>query len=203
MKAMANRKPSYDFYLILATTCVLFAMSVICIYAMFYFKWTQVQEMAPVLKGHYMNQMNMVMAPFVVMLIVLLGICVPKRLLPVRWLNRFAGAMLVVTVAVSLLQDVKTGLLVVLWAALILQCGVLALALAGSERLHFTRTGYWVRLGSSLIHLGIVLFLFDLYFFQYQKMHLLLFWITTFATVVGMVFSFYADTVVRFFQKPQ
>jgi hypothetical protein len=54
-----------------------------------------------------------------------------------------------------------------------------------------------VRVGSSLIHLGLILFVFDLFFYQRQALHLFLFWITTGATVLGMLFCFYAETVVR------
>ena len=38
-------KSSYDYYLILATAVVLFVISAICIYGMFYFKLAQVQQL--------------------------------------------------------------------------------------------------------------------------------------------------------------
>lgn len=194
-----RRRASYDYSLILATVAVLFAISAICIWAMFYFKWAEVQQMTPALKGQYMAAMNRVMAPFAVALIVLLGICVPKRLLPVRLLNWVGGGLLLVFAAVAAFRGIVDGLLVVLVASLTLQLVVLVLAAAGSGWLHFTRSGYWLRLGSSLIHLGIVLFLLDLFFFRHQLLHLLLFWVTTIATVAGMLFSFYAENVVRLF----
>jgi len=51
--------------------------------------------------------------------------------------------------------------------------------------------------GSSLIHLGLILFVFDLFFYEKQSLHLFLFWVTTGATVIGMIFCFYAETVVK------
>ena len=143
------------------------------------------------------DRMNTIIAPFLICLILLLGICVPKRLLPTSWLNRVTLLLVALTVVVSLVTGLKNGLLFILAAALVLQTVVLSLALAGSKNLHFEKKGYWVRVGSSLIHLGLILFVFDLFFYQRQVLHLFLFWITTGATVLGMLFCFYAETVVR------
>jgi len=192
-----KRQASYDFYLILATALVLFIISVICIYGMFYFKFAQIHQMAPVIKASYMNRMNTVMAPFIICLILLLGICVPRRLLPTSWLNRVTVLLIVLVVGISLVMGIKNGMLFILAAALILQTVVLGLALGGSKNLHFEKKGYWVRVGSSLIHLGLILFVFDLFFYEKQTLHLFLFWVTTGATLFGMVFCFYAETVVK------
>ncbi len=193
----AAARYSYDYYLILATVVVLFVISAISIYAMFYFKWAEVQHMAPAVKAAYMDRMNAVMAPFAVALIVLLGICIPKRLLPVEWLNRSAVLLIGVAGLVSVWQGVKTGLLVVLGVSLLLQLVVLVLAIGGSRHLRFTHSGYWLRLGSSLMHLGLVLVLLDLVFYRFQTIHLLLFWITTLATVAGMASCFWSGTVLE------
>lgn len=190
-----QKKASYDFYLILATTVVLAAISAICIWAMFYFKMAQIHEMAPSLKIAWQNRMNTLIAPFVIGLIVLLGICIPKRLLPTTWLNRFAVFLITAAILTSWLVGVKSGLLLILCAALILQFLILIMALFGSDRLHFETKGYWARVGSSLIHLGLVLFILDLFFHRQQNLHLILFWITTGATVLGMTCCFYAESI--------
>ena len=203
---MKLTKGSYDFYLILATTVVLGIISAICIYAMFYFKMAQVQEMQPAIKAAYMNRMNLVISPFIIALILLLGICVPKRVMPTKWLNRFAGALIIIAVAVSIAASIQTGLLTVLAVSLALQLWVLILAVGGSAYLNFEKKGYWERLGSSLIHLGIILFIFDLFFYDRHTLHLVLFWITTLATVLGMLFSFYSESVAGFIKartRPQ
>lgn len=201
MEANMKKKGSLDYYLILATVAVLFAISIICIYSMFYFKLAQVQQMEPAIKAAYMSKMNTVISPFLIILILLLGICVPKRLLPTRWLIRSSVLLAVGALAVSVFQGIKMGLVVVLAAALILQIVVLIMALVGSERLNFTKKGYWVRVGSSLLHLGIILFVLDLFFYKQQALHLVLFWVTTVATVLGMIFCFYADSVVGLFRR--
>jgi uncharacterized membrane protein len=70
------------------------------------------------------------------------------------------------------------------------------MAMAGSRTLQFHKKGYWVRLGSSLIHLGLIIFILDLFFYPNKTVHLVLFWVTTGATILGMLFCFYAETAV-------
>jgi len=188
-------KSSYDFYLILATTMVLFAICLVTIYGMFYFKFAQIQQMAPAVKISYMERMNTIVAPFVICLILLLGICVPKRLLPTAWLNRVTVLLVFCAVLTGYFANVRAGIFLVLGTSFVLQLIVLVLALAGSRNLNFHKKGYWVRLGSSLIHLGLILFVFDLFLYEQKFLHLFLFWFTTGATVTGMIFCFYAETV--------
>ena len=190
-------KGHYDYYLILITAVVLFVISVICIYGMFYFKLAQVHQLPVAEKIGYMDSMNTVMAPFLIALIVLLGICVPKRLLPTSWLNRFSVILVLLALAAGFIWGIKVSLALVLIVSLVLQVVVLFMALAGSKELNFEKKGYWVRVGSSLLHLGLILFALDLFFYRYQVLHLVLFWITTASTLLGMVFCFYADSFSR------
>lgn len=193
---MAN-KNSYDFYLILATTVVLAAISLICVGAMFQFKAAAIHTLPPEAKVAWQEGMNNLVAPFLIVLLVLLGICVPKRLLPTVWLNRFAILLIVAATLVGYRFGVKSGLLVILCVALGLQMAVLILALLGSERVNFTTKSYWGRVGSSLVHLGLVLFVLDLFFYRLPGLHLLLFWVTTAATTGGMICCFYAEGIAR------
>ena len=194
-------KSNYDYYLILATTVVLFVISVICIYGMFYFKLAQVNQLPAVAKVNYMNTMNRVLAPFLIALIVLLGICVPKRLLPTVWLNRFSVILVVCALVAGFIGDVTVSLVLVLAVSLLLQVVVLVLAFAGSTELNFEKKGYWVRVGSSLLHLGLIVFVLDFFFYRFLTLHLVLFWITTVSLLLGMVFCFYAESFSRLVQK--
>lgn len=191
----SKKTASLDYYLILATVGVLFALSVICVFSMFYFKLAAVQQLPPLEKMAYLDQMNRVVAPFIIALILLLGICVPKRLLPARWLNRFALGLAISGTVVSVWQGIMIGLIVILAASLILQLVVLLMAVAGSKRLHFEKSGYWVRVGSSLVHLGFILFVLDLLLYKHLTLHLFLFWVTTGSSVLGMLFCFYSQGV--------
>ncbi|MCK5514117.1 MAG: hypothetical protein KAJ00_06440 [Deltaproteobacteria bacterium] len=190
-------KSSYDYYLILATTVVLFVISAICIYGMFYFKLAQVHQLPVAEKVGYMDSMNTVLAPFLIALIVLLGICVPKRLLPTSWLNWFSLVLVLLACAAGFIWGLKASLAFVLMVSCVLQMVVLFMALAGSKELNFEKRGYWVRVGSSLLHLGLILFTLDLFFYRYQVLHQVLFWITTISVLVGMVFCFYAESFSR------
>jgi hypothetical protein len=201
MDPVRQTKASYDFYLIIATTIVLAIISAICIWGMFYFKLAQIHEMAPAAKIAWQTRMNSIVAPFIIALIILLGICVPKRLLPVAWLNRFAVLLILTTILVSWFFSITTGLLVILCASLALQVVILVMAMGGSEHLHFETKNYWSRIGSSLIHLGLILFILDLFLHRQQTLHLLLFWVTTAATLFGMFFCFYAESVVKLVKK--
>jgi len=200
-KKAAGRAGALDYWLILATAGVLFAVSVICVYGMFYYKLALVEQLPPAEKAAYLNTMNGVIAPFIIGLILLLGICVPKRLLPASWLYRFAAALTVSAGVLSWRLDITAALTAVLAASLILQLVVLAMAVAGSRRLHFEKSGYWVRVGSSLIHLGLILFVLDLLLYRHLVLHLFLFWVTTGASVLGMVFCFYASAVAGIFRR--
>jgi len=191
----SKKTASLDYYLILATVGVLFALSAICVFSMFYFKLAAVQLLPPAEKMAYLDQMNRVVAPFIITLIILLGICVPKRLLPARWLTRFAIGLAVIGTGVSIWQGIMTGLIVILAASLILQLVVLLMAVAGSKRLHFEKSGYWVRVGSSLVHLGFILFVLDLLLYKHLALHLFLFWVTTGSSLLGMLFCFYSQGV--------
>ena len=190
-----HKKTSYDFILIIATVVVLSIISGICIYGMFYFKFAQLQQMAVPVQAAYMDRMNQIVSPFIIALIVLLAICVPKRLLPTDWLNRFALALLSVIGAVTWKWGVVMALKVALCLTLALQAVVLVMAIAGNQRLNFEKKGYWVRVGSSAMHLGLILFILDLFFYKQQTLHLALFWVTTVATVLGMIGCFYSPAL--------
>lgn len=190
-----KRKGSLDYSLILATAGVLFVISVICVFGMFYYKLAAVHQLPPMEKLVYMNRMNTAVAPFIIALILLLGICVPKRLLPEKWLLWFAAGLSTAAVVISILFGLNMGLIAVLGASLLLQVVVLCMAVVGSEHLHFEKSGYWVRVGSSLVHLGMILFVLDLLLHRHLTLHLILFWVTTGSSVLGMLFCFYAPAV--------
>lgn len=198
-KLTTRKKASLDYYLILVTVGVLFVISVICVYGMFYFKLAQIHQLPTPEKVAYMNQMNAVVSPFIIALILLLGICVPKRLLPTSWMVRLAVMLTIIAIGIWFWFGGKVALVVVLVASLVLQLIVLGMAVAGSERLHFEKSGYWMRVGSSLVHLGIILFVLDVFFYKNQQLHLFLFWITTGSSVLGMLLCFYSKTVVDWY----
>ena len=198
---LSTKKVSYDFYLILATAVVLAIISAICIYGMFYFKHAQIQEMQSLVKARYMNTMNQVVSPFIICLILLIGICVPKRILPAHVLNWFTLALIIVLGIATFFFGIINALKINLIVALVVQFAVLCLAIIGNQQLHFEKKGYWVKVGSSAMHLGVILFILDLFYYKNQSLHLALFWVTTVATVIGMIGCFYSESVVHLIKK--
>lgn len=196
-----TQKSAHDLRLIVATAVVLFLMALICIGAMFYFKLAQVQLLPGPQKMGYLEAMNAVIAPFAIALVVLLGLCVPRRLLPSRWLAGYAAALIALAGVVTVACDVTAALACVLVLSAGLQAVVLGMTLAGSTRVHFEKTGYWVGIGSCLLHLGLILFVLDIFFHRIPPLHLGLFWATTVSTTLGMLLCFYADTVRRVFSR--
>ena len=196
-----TKRASYDFYLILATAVVLAIISAICIYGMFYFQHAQIQDMRPLVKARHMNTMNLVISPFIICLILLIGICVPKRLLPTKMLNWFTLALTVLLGVVSYFYGFIMALKITLMMGMVVQLVVLCLAVIGNRYLHFARKGYWVKVGSAAIHLGIILFILDLFYYNHQTLHLALFWVTTVATTVGMLGCFYSEAIADLIRK--
>jgi len=83
------RRFNYDFILILITAGILFLISILCIGGMFYFKWAELQNVTPAIKMTFQEQMNSLLAPFLVALLLTLGLCIPKRLFSPRRLYAF------------------------------------------------------------------------------------------------------------------
>ncbi len=66
---------------------------------------------------------------------------------------------------------------------------------------NFEKKGYWLRVGSSAMHLGLILFILDLFFYKNQTLHLPLFWVTTVATTGGMIACFYSQSIASLVQR--
>jgi len=65
----------------------------------------------------------------------------------------------------------------------------------------FEKEGYIVRLGSTLLHLGIVIIIFNFVSLREVSYHITVFWVGTFFITVGNVLSFYPDRISRVFHK--
>jgi hypothetical protein len=153
----------------------------------------------------YQQMMNRLATPLVVLLILWLVLCIPKRLFSKRALLGYSAGMLALGLAAlpgypalmrAFGRDVlsnggpRFALGLVLGLSALLQTAILALVLAGA-RLRFAGHGLALRAGSSLLHLGIVLFTFDLVALQRSPWHIPLFWVATGLLSAGCVLTFY------------
>jgi hypothetical protein len=194
------RRFNYDFILILATVVILFLISLLCIGGMFYFKWAELQNVAPAIKMVFQEQMNSLLAPFLVALLLTLGLCIPKRLLPSRWLYAFIILLGLTGLGATLVWGWREALLWMLVISAALQAIVLILVVLG-RRLKFLCEGYWNRLGSSLVHLGLILFCLDFFFLSHRDLHFVIFWILAICIFIGMIVTFYAKGMVEWLQR--
>ena len=190
------RRYTYDYILILITVGILFLISLLCIGGMFYFKWAELQTVAPAIKTVFQAQMNSLLTPLLLGLLLVLGLCIPRRLFPSRWLYAFMIMLGLTALSSALIWGWREALLVMLTVSAGLQAVVFFLVAIG-WRLNFHCEGYWNRLGSSLVHLGLVLFCLDFFLLSYRDLHLGIFWVSAICLFIGMIFVFYAEGIAK------
>lgn len=190
-----------NFILILATIFILTVIGIAFLIGTVYGSiqspnWTETP-----LYQNYLNKMNVAVLPFATALIIVLGICIPKRLFKGAELLKANGALLGVTLLIVIIMDAKTGLGFLFVAAALIQLVVIALTLVGSKRLSFERAGFFLQLGSAFLHLGLVVFFFDFLLLADHPDHLTVFWVATFLIGLGMLFSFYSQELNRLWHR--
>ena len=189
MSVTKRRKPlGWDIVLTLLTAVTLMLFGVLCLWGMFHYKFNSGEATWSI--AAYQQMMNKLSAPLVIALILWLVLCIPKRIFTRKVLIAYSAAILVGAVAAALLADFTAALGYPLLLSALLQTVILVLVIAGA-RLHFSRHGTAVRIGSSLIHLGFVLFCIDLVLLRGSPWHLPLFWVGTVFMTAGCLLTFY------------
>jgi hypothetical protein len=187
-QARPRRAFGWDLALVLLTAATLAAFGALALWGMFYYKSHAVQPDWSV--PAFQEMMNRLATPLVVLLILWLVLCIPKRLFSRRVLLAYSAGTLALGLAALPFGGPRFALGLVLGLSALLQSAILALVLAGA-RLRFTGRGIALRAGSSLLHLGIVLFTFDLVALQGSPWHIPLFWVATGLLSAGCVLTFY------------
>ena len=142
----------------------------------------------------YVSTMNAIAAPQVVALIVVMGLCVPKRLFSRTVLMVVSAGMVVLGLGVWVLtRDLATGLAAYLLLAGLIQVAVIALTVAGARAPSYITEGRLTKTGSGLLHLGFVVFAFVVVALQNSTWMLPVFWTAAVLTIGGSVLSFYAS----------
>ena len=202
MTLTLKMKPrTYDFYLMVLTSAVLAIIGLVCLYGIGYYTYTtetMPQWTETSMYGDYIDSMNQYIYPFVVLLLVALGLCIPKRIVPRQSLMASGIGILVVTILIALVTDIGTSLAFLLAVSIVVQTVVMVLTMLGRGGLTYEREGYFVQTGSSMLHLGTVIFVLDFVSFRTSDLHLSVFWVATILITVGTVLSFYPGEVGRF-----
>jgi hypothetical protein len=141
--------------------------------------------------------MNKISFPAVALLIIALGMCIPKRVVPREALNRISAVILGATILLYAARDISWGLGFLLIMAIGVQIISLVLTLLKRGRLVYEKEGHLVQLGSALLHLGIVILILDIALLREHVLHIRIFWISTILVLVGMFLSFYGRTDPR------
>jgi hypothetical protein len=146
----------------------------------------------------FIEVMNGVAAPLVVGLVVLLGLCVPKRVLQRRALAYVSVGMVAAGGVVwALTGDPARGLGAYLLVASAFQAVVLGMTYADAPGLSYLTEGRLVRIGSGLLHLGFLLFAYVVVALQDSQWMLPVFWLASGLLVGGSALSFYAGPIAR------
>lgn len=183
-----------DYWLTMLTTLVLMGIGLLCLFSMFYYKAASAGPRWNVIA--YQATMNNLATPLVIALCLLLVICVPKRMLPGIWLSMSAVVLLLAVTVMAFLWGLTLALVLILFASLGFQLIALGLLLAG-RRMKFRKSGFWMQVGSILIHGGFILFIMDFAMLHETRWHLLTFWASTIGITAGCLLSFYAPAAAR------
>ncbi|HJH31386.1 MAG TPA: hypothetical protein C5S50_04215 [Methanosarcinaceae archaeon] len=194
----------YDYYLIIATSFALLMIGLVCVFGVWYTYGLYMDDPGwqnTIQYPAYVNMMNICIYPFVLVLLLALGLCIPKRIVPRTALIKATAAILLFTFISSVIGGIETGISFILLMSIAVQAVVLVLTVVKSGALTFEREGYLIRIGSSLLHLGTVLFIFDFASMRDSVYHIPIFWIVTLLMGTGTFISFYPSGISRLCNK--
>ncbi len=191
------RRRGWDFSLTVATVVLLGLLGVQSFVGTIYTWWA-----ARALPGwqqglgyvSFVTLMNQIAAPLVVALVVVMGLCVPKRLFERRALVVVSGAMVLAAIGVGLYTgSLQTGLATYLALAALIQAAVVALTVAGVRGPSYLTEGRLTKTGSGLLHLGFIGVAFVVVALQRSNLMLPIFFASALCLGGGTALAFYAD----------
>jgi hypothetical protein len=142
----------------------------------------------------FVRTMNALAAPQIVLLVIVMGLCVPKRLFS-RSALVVASALMVCAglVVWALTRSLATGLAAYLMLAALIQVAVVVMTVAGARAPSYLTEGRLTKTGSGLLHLGFIVFAIVIVVLQNSTFMLPVFYTSAVLTIVGTALSFYAD----------
>ncbi|MCX8007908.1 MAG: hypothetical protein N3B11_07365 [Coriobacteriia bacterium] len=192
---MERRRTAWDFALMMATVALLVALGAQSLLGTLYAWWAYRNEPGWEATGYpaFVTVMNAIAAPLAVALVVVMGLCVPKRLFSRRALVAVSAVLVGVGVSVAAVEDsVQAGLTAYLALAALLQCAVVVLTLADAGGLAYMAEGRAAKVGSGLLHLGFVVFALTVVALQSSSAMLPAFVASALLLAGGSALSFYS-----------
>jgi hypothetical protein len=201
------RQRTWDFALTIATIVLLGGLGVQSFLGMLYTWWSirtvQGWEQSAGYAA-YVSTMNAIAAPQVVALVVVMGLCIPKRLFTRSYLVGVSATMVAVGLATGLLtRSLSLGLAAYLILASFIQLAVVVLTVADVPELTFLTQGRLTTIGSGLLHLGFVLFGIVVVALQQSPAMLPVFWVSAALVLGGTTMSFFAEPISGALPRPR
>ena len=190
------RQRTWDFGLTVLTVVLLGSLGVQSFLGTLYVWWAQQAFPAWEQTGYdaFVAVMNAVAAPQVVLLVVVMGLCVPKRLFSRRALIAVSSGMVVLGVVTALVtSSLQSGLAVYLALAGLIQLAVVLLTAVGARGPSYLTEGRLTKLGSGLLHLGFIVFAIVVVALQRSNFMIQVFWVSAVLVTGGTAMSFYAS----------
>jgi hypothetical protein len=190
------RQRTWDFALTVITVVLLGGLGMQSFLGTLYSWWAQrtIPDWETTGYNGFVAIMNAIAAPQVVLLVIVMGLCVPKRLFERRALLAVSAVMVLAGVGVGLfLRSLVAGLTTYLGLAALIQVAVVALTAAGAKRPSYLTEGRLTRLGSGLLHLGFIVFAIVVVALQSSPFMLPAFWASAVLVTFGSAMSFYAE----------
>jgi len=199
------RQRTWDFGLTIVTVVLLGALGVQSFMGTLYSWWAQRTIPGWEQAGYagFVQTMNAFAAPQVVALIVVMGLCVPKRLFTRRALLAVSLLMLGAGAAVwAVMDSVSAALGAYLSLAGLIQMAVVVLTIAGARSPSYLTEGRLTKVGSGLLHLGFIMLCFVVVELQRSRFMLPAFALAALATLAGTTLSFFAVRFAYHRQSP-
>jgi len=191
----AHRR-SWDFGLTVATVVLLGGLGLQSFVGTLYSWWATRQIPLWQQGGYYdfVDIMNAIAAPQVLALVIVMGLCVPKRLFSRTALVAVSAGMIVAgVVAWALTGSPAEGLTVYLVLAALIQVAVVVMTVIGARGPSYLTEGRLTKIGSGLLHLGFVIFAIVVVALQRSPFMEPVFWTSAVLTTAGTILAFYAD----------
>jgi hypothetical protein len=192
------RQRTWDFALVVVTVVILASLGIQSFIGTIYVWWAQAQSPGWEQSGYasFVDTMNVIAAPQVVLLAIVMGLCVPKRLFSRTLLLAVSAAMVTAGIVTWVFTgSITTGLALYLALAALIQVGVVVLTAAGARGPSYLTEGRLTKLGSGLLHLGFIAFAFVVTALQDSVFMGPVFWASTVITAGGTAMSFWANRI--------
>lgn len=189
-------KSRYDLTLIILTVGLLVLLGALCVYGTVYSflasqadpRWTETARY-----GAYVDRMNSAAYPLIVSLMVVMGLCIPRRIVRRRDLLWTSLAVVGTAAVVTVVLGASAGLAFLLVTSAVLQGVVTVATILRRRGLSYRKRAFAARIGSALLHLGFVVLVLDVAVLEPAGVALAmpLFWAATALMLVGIPLAFY------------